>query len=76
MRKAARSTKCLVHHLLEQILNEYIEAAGLQSGQPLFQGVNSSGTEVTGRALNRYNGANPAVTFNLRKPCIATPKQG
>src|SRR4030081_1094803 len=23
-----------VHHLLEQILNEYIEAAGLQSGQP------------------------------------------
>ena len=25
-----------VHHLLEQILNEYIEAAGLQSGQPLF----------------------------------------
>ena len=44
-----------VHHLLEQILNEYIEAAGLQSGQPLFQSVNSAGTEVTGRALNRYN---------------------
>src|ERR1700704_5849671 len=44
-----------VHHLLEQILDEYIEAAGLQSGQPLFQSVNSAGTEVTGRALNRYN---------------------
>jgi integrase/recombinase XerD len=44
-----------VHHLLEQILNEYIAAAGLQSGQPLFQSVNSAGTEVTGRALNRYN---------------------
>src|ERR1700735_2684203 len=29
-----------VHHLLEQILNEYIAAAGLQSGQPLFQSVN------------------------------------
>ena len=44
-----------VHHLLEQILNEYIETAGLQSGQPLFQSVNSIGTAVTGRALNRYN---------------------
>jgi hypothetical protein len=42
-------------HLLEQILNAYIVAAGLQSGQPLFQSVNSVGTEVTGRALNRYN---------------------
>jgi hypothetical protein len=29
-----------VHHLLEQILNEYIVAAGLQIGQPLFQSVN------------------------------------
>ena len=28
---------------------------GLQSGQPLFQSVNSAGTEVTGRVLNRYN---------------------
>ena len=44
-----------VHHLLEQILNEYVEAAGLRSGQPLFQSVNSAGTAVTGRALNRYN---------------------
>ena len=45
----------LVHHLLERILDEYIVAAGLQSGQPLFQSVNSVGTAVTGRALNRYN---------------------
>jgi integrase/recombinase XerD len=44
-----------VHHLLEHILDEYIVAAGLQSGQPLFQSVNSLGTAVTGRALNRYN---------------------
>ena len=44
-----------VHHLLEQILDEYIVAAGLQSGQPLFQSVNSLGTAVTGRTLNRYN---------------------
>jgi hypothetical protein len=28
-----------VHHLLEQILNGYIEGAGLQSRQPLFQSV-------------------------------------
>jgi hypothetical protein len=44
-----------VIHLLEQILNEYIVAAGLQNEQPLFQSVNSAGTAVTGRALNRYN---------------------
>jgi hypothetical protein len=44
-----------VHHLLEQILDEYIVAAGLQSGKPLFQSVNSLGTAVTGRTLNRYN---------------------
>jgi hypothetical protein len=44
-----------VHHLLEQNLNEYIKAAGLQSGQPLFQIVNSTGMKMTGRALNRYN---------------------
>jgi integrase/recombinase XerD len=44
-----------VHHLLERILDEYIVVAGLQSGQPLFQSVNSFGTAVTGRALNRYN---------------------
>jgi hypothetical protein len=45
----------LVHHLLERILDEYIVAAGLQSGQPLFQSLNSVGTAVTGRSLNRYN---------------------
>ena len=44
-----------VHHLLERISDGYIVVAGLQSGQPLFQSVNSAGTEVTGRALNRYN---------------------
>ena len=44
-----------VHHLLEQILNEYIVAVGIQSVQPLSQSVNSLGTAVTGRALNRYN---------------------
>src|SRR6266404_2645316 len=43
------------YHLLEQILDEYMVASGLQSGQPLFQSVNSLGTAVTGRALNRYN---------------------
>src|SRR5260370_37081710 len=51
----ALSHEMPVHHLLEQILDEYIVAAGLQSGQPLFQSVNSLGTAVTGRALNRYN---------------------
>ena len=33
-----------VHHLLEQILNDYVEAADLLSGQPLFQRVNSAVT--------------------------------
>jgi integrase/recombinase XerD len=42
-----------VHHLLERILDEYILAANLKSGQPLFQSLNSVGTAVTGRALNR-----------------------
>src|ERR1700716_306193 len=55
MKKVARSTKCPCITLLEQILNEYIVAVGLQSGQPLFQSVNSVGTAVTGRALHRYN---------------------
>jgi hypothetical protein len=30
-----------VYHLLEQILNEYIKAAGRQSRQPLFQSVST-----------------------------------
>jgi integrase len=54
--KGGKEHEMPVHHLLEQILDEYIAAAGLQSGQPLFQSVNSLGTAVTGRALNRYNG--------------------
>ena len=33
-----------VHHLLEEILNEYIVAAALESGRPLFQSLNSLGT--------------------------------
>ena len=53
--KGGKEHEMPVHHLLEEILNEYIAAAGLQSGQPLFQSVNSAGTAVTGRALNRYN---------------------
>jgi integrase/recombinase XerD len=53
--KGGKEHEMPVHHLLEQILYEYLEAAGLRSGQPLFQSVNSSGTEVTGRTLNRYN---------------------
>jgi hypothetical protein len=36
-----------VHHLLERILDEYIVTADLQSGQPLFQSLNSVGTAVT-----------------------------
>jgi len=53
--KGGKEHEMPVHHLLEQILNEYVEAAGLRSGQPLFQSVISAGTAVTGRALNRYN---------------------
>ena len=53
--KGGKEHEMPVHHLLEEILNEYIAAAGLQNGQPLFQSLNSLGTEVTGRALNRYN---------------------
>ena len=46
--KGGKEHEMPVHHLLEQILNEYVEAAGLRSGQPLFQSVNSAGTAVTG----------------------------
>src|ERR1700726_4812932 len=53
--KGGKEHEMPVHHLFEEILNEYIAAAGLQNGQPLFQSLNSLGTEVTGRALNRYN---------------------
>ena len=37
--KGGKEHEMPVHHLLEQILNEYVEAAGLRSGQPLFQSV-------------------------------------
>jgi hypothetical protein len=53
--KGGKEHEMPVHHLLEQILNDYVKAAGLRSGQPLFQSLNSAGTAVTGRALNRYN---------------------
>jgi hypothetical protein len=63
-----------VHHLLEEILNEYIAAAGLQSGQPLFQSLNSLGTAVTGRALNinRYN-AWAAIRKRARRRAFSLP---
>ena len=53
--KGGKEHEMPVHHLLEETLNEYIAVAGLRSGQPLFQSVNSLGTAVTGRTLNRYN---------------------
>jgi integrase/recombinase XerD len=53
--KGGKEHEMPVHHLLEQILNEYVETAGLRSGQPLFQNVYSAGTAVTGQFLNRYN---------------------
>jgi site-specific recombinase XerD len=34
--KGGKEHEMSVHHLLEQILNEYIAAAGLQNGEPLF----------------------------------------
>jgi hypothetical protein len=37
--KGGKEHEMPVHHLLEEILNEYV-AAGLQSGQPLFQSLN------------------------------------
>src|SRR5258707_2048978 len=53
--KGGKEHEMPVHHLLEEILNEYIVAAGLQSGQPLFQSVNSVATAATRRPLNLYN---------------------
>ena len=35
--KGGKEHEMPVHHLLEEILNEYIVAADLQIGQPLFQ---------------------------------------
>ena len=34
--KGGKEHEMPVHHLLEQILNEYVEAGGLRSGQPLY----------------------------------------
>jgi hypothetical protein len=48
--KGGKEHEMPVHHPLEETLNEYIAAAGLRSGQPLFQSANSLGTVVTGRA--------------------------
>ena len=54
--KGGKEHEMPVHHLLDDLGREYIAAAGLQSGQPLFQSVNSAGTEdEQERALNRYN---------------------
>jgi integrase len=47
------ATEALVAALSALRLNGRI-VAGLRSGRPLFQSVNSAGTEVTGRALNRH----------------------
>jgi ATP-dependent DNA ligase len=63
-----------VHHLLERILDEFIVLEGLHG--PLYQSVNSAGTEVTGQALNRGGGeervcAAPCTTrFSLVKTLI------
>jgi site-specific recombinase XerD len=45
--KGSKEHDMPVHHLLERILDEYIVTADLQSGQPLFQSLNSVGTAVT-----------------------------
>ncbi len=55
-----------VHHLLEEILNEYIVAAGLQSGQPLFQSVNSVGPDelLTATMPGGYSQAGQGCGFS------------
>jgi hypothetical protein len=60
------------HHLLEQLLNEYIEVADFQNGQPLFQSVNSAERQLTGRALNRYN-AWRRFESGPRRPAFSPP---
>jgi site-specific recombinase XerD len=70
--KGGKEHEMPVHHLLEETLNEYIAATGLRSGQPLFQSVNSVGTAVTGRALNRYN-AWAAIRKRARNAGFLTP---
>jgi site-specific recombinase XerD len=68
--KGGKGHKMPVHHLLEEILNEYIVAAGER--QPLFQSLNSLGTEITGRALKRYN-AWVAIRKRARAAGFLTP---
>jgi hypothetical protein len=65
----ARSTKSRVHHLLEEILNEYIVAADLQS-------VNSigNGSDRTGRALTRYN-TWAAIRKRAKATGVLTPRR-
>jgi hypothetical protein len=63
--KGGKEHDMLVHHLLEQILNEYIEAAGLQSGQS--GGLFSPPSDVT-------LGEQPASPFTWkRRPAGARP---
>jgi integrase len=70
--KGGKERDIPLHHLLEPILDEYIVVGGLQSGQPLFQSVNSLGTAVTGRALNRYN-AWAAIRKRAKAAGLLTP---
>jgi hypothetical protein len=37
--KGGKEHEMPVHHMLEEMLNKYIVAAGLQRGQPLFESV-------------------------------------
>src|SRR5260221_9503600 len=61
-----------MHHLLEVILKEYKIAEAPQNGQPLFQRVNTLGTAVTGRAINRYN-AWAAIRKRAKAAGFVTP---
>src|SRR5262245_39034788 len=55
MKKVVGSTRCRRITCLRKFSTSTSLAAGLQSGQPLFRSVNSLGTAVAGRVLNRYN---------------------
>jgi integrase len=70
--KGGKEHEMPVHHLLKETLNEYLAAASLQSGQPLFQSVNSAGTAVTGRTLNRHN-AWTAIRKRAKNAGFLTP---
>jgi hypothetical protein len=64
-----------MHHLLEEMLNEYIVAAGRQRGQALFESVNSLGTAVTGQPVNPYN-AWAAMRKRAKAAGFLTPPVG